>query len=240
MRLTQFRIEGLGTSRRWSRTSRRASPRSIDPRRDVDVYLDAARDAELRITHVLETHLHNDYVSGGRELAALTGAAHVIGAGAALRHDHQPARDGDAVDVGVDPVHGPRHAGPHARARDLRRGRPVAGGRAIPAPDRGLVAHWCRRSHGPPRCGERDPLRPCDVPVAARGAAASRGLGDGLSDPRGGGRCARPGSRRRPGRRSGTNGATTRCSRSRTSMRSRGRCSRASRHSHAISRGCGP
>ena len=81
----------------------------VDPRRDVDGYLDAARAADLRITHVVETHLHNDYVSGGRELAALTGAQHVIGAGAELRYEHRPLADGDRERhearqaIGVDP-----------------------------------------------------------------------------------------------------------------------------------------
>ena len=116
MRLTQFRIEGLGHLSTLVADESAGVAAVIDPRRDVDIYLDAARDAELRITHVLETHLHNDYVSGGRELAALTGAVHVIGAGAALRHEHQPARDRDAVDVGsirftvlVTPGHTPEH-----------------------------------------------------------------------------------------------------------------------------------
>ena len=73
----------------------------VDPRRDVDIYLDAAARRGLRITHVVETHLHNDYVSGGRELAALTGATHVIGAGAELRHEHAPAaRTATRFDVG--------------------------------------------------------------------------------------------------------------------------------------------
>jgi len=47
----------------------------IDPRRDVDAYLAEAQARDLRIIHVIETHLHNDYVSGGRELASLTGAS---------------------------------------------------------------------------------------------------------------------------------------------------------------------
>ena len=88
----------------------------IDPRRDVDVYLAAARERDLRITNVVETHLHNDYVSGGRELAALTGASHRIGAGAELRHEHEPVRHGESFDVGdlrftaLDtPGHTPEH-----------------------------------------------------------------------------------------------------------------------------------
>jgi hydroxyacylglutathione hydrolase len=116
MRLTQFRIEGLGHLSTLLADESAGVAAVVDPRRDVDVYLDAARDADLRITHVFETHLHNDYVSGGRELAALTGATHVIGAGAALRHDHRPAGDGDVFTVGSigfrtldTPGHTPEH-----------------------------------------------------------------------------------------------------------------------------------
>lgn len=46
----------------------------IDPKRDVDTYLEIARQQKMRITHILETHIHADYLSGARELAALTGA----------------------------------------------------------------------------------------------------------------------------------------------------------------------
>ena len=80
------------------------------------MYLAAARERDLRITHVVETHLHNDYVSGGRELAALTGASHRIGAGAELRHEHEPVRHGESFDVGAlrftaldTPGHTPEH-----------------------------------------------------------------------------------------------------------------------------------
>jgi hydroxyacylglutathione hydrolase len=116
VRLTQFRIEGLGHLSTLVADEAAGVAAVVDPRRDVDVYLDAARDASLRITHVVETHLHNDYVSGGRELAALTGATHVIGAGAELRHDHRPVRDGEGFDVGAlrfraldTPGHTPEH-----------------------------------------------------------------------------------------------------------------------------------
>ena len=88
----------------------------VDPRRDVDVYLDQARAADVRITTVVETHLHNDYVSGARELAALTGATHVIGAGAELRYEHRPLDDGDTFDVGYlrfQALHTPGHTPEH-------------------------------------------------------------------------------------------------------------------------------
>jgi hydroxyacylglutathione hydrolase len=88
----------------------------IDPRRDVDVYLDAAREADVRIVTVVETHLHNDYVSGAKELAQLTGATHIIGAGAELRYEHRPVRDQDAFDVGYlrfTALHTPGHTPEH-------------------------------------------------------------------------------------------------------------------------------
>src|SRR6476646_7103619 len=116
MRVTQYRIEGLGHLSTLVTDESSGVAAVVDPRRDVDVYLDAARAADLRITHVVETHLHNDYVSGGRELAALVGATHVIGAGAGLAHEHRPARDGDAFDIGTvrfatldTPGHTPEH-----------------------------------------------------------------------------------------------------------------------------------
>src|SRR5215475_8047422 len=46
----------------------------IDPARDIRPYLQAARDEGLRITHIAETHIHADFVSGSRELSAATGA----------------------------------------------------------------------------------------------------------------------------------------------------------------------
>ena len=46
----------------------------VDPQRDVQIYLDAARTGGLKITHILETHLHADFVSGHLDLAELTGA----------------------------------------------------------------------------------------------------------------------------------------------------------------------
>jgi hydroxyacylglutathione hydrolase len=46
----------------------------IDPCRDIDVYLDLAEKENLQITHIAETHIHADFLSGSRELAAATGA----------------------------------------------------------------------------------------------------------------------------------------------------------------------
>ena len=116
MRLQQFRIEGLGHLSTLIADDDAGVAAVVDPRRDIDVYVAAAQDAGIRITHVLETHLHNDYVSGGRELAALTGATHVIGAGADLHYEHRPIRHGETLDAGAlrftaleTPGHTPEH-----------------------------------------------------------------------------------------------------------------------------------
>jgi len=116
MLIRQFRIEGLGHLSTLIADETSGAAAVIDPRRDVDIYLAAAREQDLRITHVIETHLHNDYVSGGRDLAALTGARQVIGAGAELAYDHAPIRDGETFDVGPlrftaldTPGHTPEH-----------------------------------------------------------------------------------------------------------------------------------
>jgi hydroxyacylglutathione hydrolase len=116
MQLRQFRIEGLGHLSTLVADDVAGVAAVVDPRRDVDIYLAAARDLDVRITHVVETHLHNDYVSGARDLAALTGARHVIGAGAQLAYEHGPVRDRETFDVGAlrftardAPGHTPEH-----------------------------------------------------------------------------------------------------------------------------------
>jgi hydroxyacylglutathione hydrolase len=72
----------------------------VDPARDVQMYLDEAGARGLRITTVLETHLHADFVSGHRELAARTGATIAIGARADAGFPHRALREGDEVRVG--------------------------------------------------------------------------------------------------------------------------------------------
>lgn len=116
MRLQQFAIDGLGHLSALIADESAGVAAVVDPRRDVDIYLESARASNVAITHVIETHLHNDYVSGGRELAALTGATHVIGAGAALQYAHRPMADRDEVQVGslgIRALHTPGHTPEH-------------------------------------------------------------------------------------------------------------------------------
>jgi hydroxyacylglutathione hydrolase len=72
----------------------------VDPRRDVEVYLEEARSRGLTIRHVIETHLHADFVSGHRELAQRTGAKIYFGARAGARFEHVPVREGDEIRMG--------------------------------------------------------------------------------------------------------------------------------------------
>ena len=73
----------------------------IDPQRDVDLYLEVAAEQGLKIRHVFETHLHADFVSGHKELAARTGAKIYIGAEAHAQFPHVPLRDGSEVEFGL-------------------------------------------------------------------------------------------------------------------------------------------
>ncbi len=72
----------------------------VDPRRDVDEYLAEAVAQNLQIKYVIETHLHADFVSGHRELAARSGAEIVFGAKAGATFPHRAVREGDEIKIG--------------------------------------------------------------------------------------------------------------------------------------------
>jgi len=72
----------------------------VDPARDIQMYLDEAKAHGLAIKWILETHLHADFVSGHRELAARTGATIGIGARAEAGYPHRALGDGDEIPVG--------------------------------------------------------------------------------------------------------------------------------------------
>ena len=71
----------------------------VDPARDVERYLDAAGELDLAITHVLETHLHADFVSGHMELAGTAGATICAPASGRCEFEHVAVGDGSRVDV---------------------------------------------------------------------------------------------------------------------------------------------
>src|SRR6476659_7095952 len=72
----------------------------IDPQRDVEIYLKAAEENGLKIRHIFETHLHADFVSGHKELAARTGARIYIGEKAGATFPHAAVRDATEVTFG--------------------------------------------------------------------------------------------------------------------------------------------
>ncbi len=72
----------------------------VDPQRDVDQYIEEAEAQGLKIKYVIETHLHADFVSGHRELAARTGAQIVFGQKAGATFPHLAGKDGDELKVG--------------------------------------------------------------------------------------------------------------------------------------------
>jgi hydroxyacylglutathione hydrolase len=102
----------------------------IDPRRDVDVYVELAHQHGLTITHAVETHIHADFVSGSRELAARTGTAkaHVsVEGGARYGFAHEPLRHGSRVELGgvtLTAVHTPGHTPEHLAYVATARGMP--------------------------------------------------------------------------------------------------------------------
>ena len=88
----------------------------VDPQRDIGPVLAAARARGLRVTRVVETHVHNDYVSGALELRAATGTAIAGPAGAGYAFPFEPLAEGDEVSLGTlrivaaeTPGHTPEH-----------------------------------------------------------------------------------------------------------------------------------
>lgn len=73
---------------------------AVDPQRDVDRVLAPLRERGVRLTHVLETHLHNDYLTGGLALARATGAAYHVNGADRVAFDRVPIAGGDELAVG--------------------------------------------------------------------------------------------------------------------------------------------
>ncbi len=100
----------------------------VDPHEDfLDAYLDAAAKEEMRVTYVIDTHLHADHRSGARVLAERTGAKYGLHASAQVAFPFEPLADGMRLDLGntqIDVLHTPGHTpeGISLVVTDLRRG----------------------------------------------------------------------------------------------------------------------
>ncbi len=88
----------------------------VDPQRDIDRVLDIAARREVTISHVVETHLHNDYVTGGLDLATRTGATYVVARADDVEFERHGVDDGDILAVGsmrLRVMHTPGHTHHH-------------------------------------------------------------------------------------------------------------------------------
>ncbi len=101
MYLEQFFVEGLGCASYLVGCEAQGVAAVVDPERDVQRYIDAAAGRGMRITHIIETHLHADHVSGNTDLAGRTGAAIYVHEAAGASFAHKALRDGDVLELGA-------------------------------------------------------------------------------------------------------------------------------------------
>ncbi len=147
---------------------------AIDPQRDVDRVERLLADSGLRLGAVLETHLHNDYVTGGRALALRQRATYVLPSRAAAQLRGATGRRRGRAARRAAARHGDVLARPQRRPCRLRdpRGRRTQRGRV----HRRVAPARRHGPHGPPRRGSGRVARPAAVPLGppARDAAAGR------------------------------------------------------------------
>jgi hydroxyacylglutathione hydrolase len=115
----QLRVETIETTSLGDRSYLLDDGRTavvVDPQRDIDRITGLLEQRGLRLSHVVETHVHNDYVSGGLELARTTGATYVLAGGDDLSFGYQPVADGDVLEAGrmrLRVLHTPGHTHHH-------------------------------------------------------------------------------------------------------------------------------
>lgn len=96
----------------------------VDPQRDIDRVLDIVDSGGLELTHVFETHIHNDYVTGGLELARSRSAAYVVAGDEQVSFERHPVSDGNEISAGAlsfRALHCPGHT-PHHFSYVVRNG----------------------------------------------------------------------------------------------------------------------
>jgi hydroxyacylglutathione hydrolase len=116
MFVQQIQIESLGNSSYLVGSEDAGVCAIVDPVRDVDIYIDKAEQLEMKITHTLETHVHNDFLSGSRELAARVGSTICASSASGLIFDYRALNEGDSIELGevrleviATPGHTPEH-----------------------------------------------------------------------------------------------------------------------------------
>ncbi|PZG21100.1 MBL fold metallo-hydrolase [Nonomuraea aridisoli] len=127
MEVTSFRTHGLGDQTYL--LTHEGKGVLVDPQRDIDRFLNAVAQHDVDLRFVLETHLHNDYVSGGEQAALRSGAELVLPAAAAAAYRHTPAFHLEEIGSGgltIRPLHTPGHTPEHTSYLVFIEGEPVA------------------------------------------------------------------------------------------------------------------
>jgi hydroxyacylglutathione hydrolase len=112
----QFYLQGLGHASYLIGSEQTGEALVFDPQRRVDGYLDEARSQDMHIRFALDSHGHNDYLSGLTELAQRADVRLLAAAGADAGFDHHPLRDGEQFElgeVGFEVLHTPGHTPEH-------------------------------------------------------------------------------------------------------------------------------
>lgn len=116
MLFEQFYLESLGHASYLLADERTGKALVFDPRRDVGPYFELARRKGFQISYVVDSHGHNDYLSGIREMQNRQRVQALGFAEAELGYDHQPVKDGEMLevgDLGLEFVHTPGHTPEH-------------------------------------------------------------------------------------------------------------------------------
>lgn len=113
MYFEQISVEGLGCLSYVIGCPRAKAMLVVDPKRDIQDYLDIADAEGMRVTHVINTHLHADHISGDQELRAATGCdIHINTSGVTPSYPHKALEDGQVFELGsarVEVLHTPGH-----------------------------------------------------------------------------------------------------------------------------------
>ncbi|MEX2587052.1 MAG: MBL fold metallo-hydrolase [Actinomycetota bacterium] len=116
MLFEQFYLESLGHASYLLADERTGKALVFDPRRDVDAYFELARRKGFRISYVVDSHGHNDYLSGIREVQSRQKVQALGYAQANLGYEHRAMKDGEILefgDLGVEFMHTPGHTPEH-------------------------------------------------------------------------------------------------------------------------------
>jgi glyoxylase-like metal-dependent hydrolase (beta-lactamase superfamily II)/rhodanese-related sulfurtransferase len=108
----QIKVEGLGCYSYIVGCPGDGRAFVVDPKRDINDYLNIADENGLKIIGIIDTHVHADHISGAQELKAQTGADIYVYENAGAEYEHKPLHDGDRFELGsvqIDVIYTPGH-----------------------------------------------------------------------------------------------------------------------------------